>query len=336
MLRNLTNQEDEERVTLRSSLSRKRHVIINPASAGGRTRAKVSRIVKVLDDHFGRSYSLDITRKPGEASLFARQAVRNGSRLVVAVGGDGTIQEVVNGFFRDGKAINFDCELGIINCGTGGGFCQSLGLPGKLEMQLKVLMNGNRRLVDIGRAIFYSPEGLLQERLFLNECQAGIGAAVVQSVQSRHKRLGGLAAFGLAALEKAIRHPARQIKVTVADKLLSTGPLIGIVIANGRYAGGGMSLAPKARPDDGLLDILLIHDQPLVRRLWNFPKIYSGRHIACPEFTYSQATHVLMESEESSRVEADGELIGCLPCRVDVIPSALKVKTFDRKGGKNL
>jgi len=301
-------------------------VLLNPASSGGRTGQKRSQILAVLDRYLGRSYSLHLTRRPLEATSLAREAILAGSELVITVGGDGTIQEAVNGFFAGGRPLNPDCRLGVINAGTGHGFVQSLGFPSDIEGQCAQIADGATRPVDIGRAVFSNGNSSPAERYFVNECQAGIGGEVVKKVHAGNKKLGGTLAFGLATLAAAWTYPNRTMTVSVDGAPPITGKFIAVVCANGNSMAGGMHLAPEAKVEDGLLDILFMHEQTRSERLRNFPKIYSGSHLGSPKFNCSRGRSVSLTSEENVALEADGELLGRLPCRIEVLPSALQVR----------
>jgi diacylglycerol kinase (ATP) len=314
-------------------MKEKTHLIINPSSAAGKTGQRQSHILAALHRHLGQPNSLCLTSRPGEATTSAREAILAGSDLVIAVGGDGTIQETVNGFFSQGKLLRPGCQLGIINSGTGGGFVQSLGLPPDIESQCRVIGEGRTRLIDVGRAVFSDGKGAGLERLFINECQAGIGGEVVKKVRGGYKKLGGLLGFGLSTLAVALNYPNRKMTISVDDGPEVSGRFIGIVAANGNTMAGGMRLAPRAQVEDGLLDILFIHGQTLPERLWNFPKIYSGSHLTSPKFSYFQGKSIRLTSEEEVTFEADGELCGHLPCRIDILPSALRVRANPRREG---
>ena len=301
-------------------------VLLNPASSGGRTGQKRSQILAVLDRYLGRSYSLHLTRRSLEATSLAREAILAGSELVITVGGDGTIQEAVNGFFAGGRPLNPDCRLGVINAGTGHGFVQSLGFPSDIEGQCAQIADGATRSVDIGRAVFSDGNGSPAERYFVNECQAGIGGEVVKRVHAGNKKLGGTLAFGLATLAAAWTYPNRTMTVSVDGAPPITGKFIAVVCANGNSMAGGMHLAPEAKVEDGLLDILFMHEQTRSERLRNFPKIYSGSHLGSPKFNCSRGRSVSLTSEENVALEADGELLGRLPCRIEVLPSVLQVR----------
>ena len=305
----------------------KAHVILNPASAGGKTARKQPYLIKALERSLGKNYSRCVTRRPREATSSAQDAIRNGCDLIVAMGGDGTIQEVVNGFFSEGRLLSSSCELAIISSGTGRGFAQSLGLPTKLDDQVEIVTDGETRSVDVGKVSFRLADGKMAERFFVNECQGGIGGVVVRDVGTNYKRLGGLAAFGFVTLSRALHHRGQLIEAVIDDGLEIERPLLGVIIANGAYAGGGMCLAPHARIDDGLLDLVMIHDQSLTQRFKSFSGIYSGRHIDSPFFSYYQGKRFRISSPEAVILEADGELLGSLPCTTEILPRVLKIKT---------
>lgn len=302
------------------------HVIFNPVSAGGKTGARQAEILNALERKMGNGYSLCVTGEPLEASFSAKKAILEGSELIITIGGDGTIQETVNGFFSDGNIINPSCQLGIIDSGTGHGFVQSLGLPSGLEEQLEVIHRGQAQPIDLGKVVFSDKNGQPKEHYFINECQAGIGGEVVRLVHSRHKRLGGFIAFGAVTLLTALRYPNRSMTVEIDRTTRITERFIGVVIGNGNYMAGGMKLIPHAKVDDGLFDILLMHEQSIPQRLRNFPKIYSGRHLSSPKFTQYRGKKVTLSSSESVTFEADGEFLGSLPCSIEIVPSAMQVR----------
>jgi len=306
---------------------RRTHVILNPASSAGRTGRRQAEILAAIERHLGQEFSLFVTKRPNEATSSARDASLRGAELIIAVGGDGTIQEVVNGLMEAGSRLNRRLQLGIINAGTGHGFAQSLGLPEGFDDQCAAIALGTVRRVDIGRAFYTNGRGQRIERYFINECQAGIGGRVVEKVQSGHKKLGGFLGFGLATLTAALSYPNRSITYSVDDGPEVEGKFLGIVAANGSVMAGGMRLAPQATVVDGRLDILFMHGQTLAERLRNFPKIYSGRHLESPKFSCLRGQSISLASEESVSFEADGEMFGYLPCRIEVLPSALELRT---------
>ena len=303
------------------------HVILNPASSAGRTGRRQAGILAAIERHLGREFSLCVTKRPDQATSSAREASLRGAKLIIAVGGDGTIQEVVNGMMKAGRPPDRRPQLGIINAGTGHGFAQSVGLPAGIDDQCAGIALGAVRRIDIGRATSVNGRGQRAERYFVNECQAGIGGRVVERVQGGYKKLGGFLAFGLATLTAALSYPNRSIRFSVDDGPEYEGEFLGIVAANGNVMAGGMRLAPQATVEDGRLDILFMHGQLLPERLRNFPKIYSGTHLASPKFSCLRGRSISLASREPVPFEADGEMFGYLPCRIEVLPSALELRT---------
>jgi diacylglycerol kinase (ATP) len=312
---------------------RRTHVILNPASSAGKTGHRQAEIIAAVERHLGGEFSLCVTKRPNEATSSARTASLRGAELVIAVGGDGTIQEVVNGLMEAGSPLGRRAQLGIINAGTGHGFAQSLGLPAGIEDQCAGIALGTVRRIDIGRATYANGRGQRTKRYFVNECQAGIGGRVVEKVQAGQKKLGGLLAFGLATLKAALSYPNRSIWFSVDDGPEEEGRFVGIVAANGNVMAGGMRLAPQATVEDGRLDILFMHGQTLAERLRNFPKIYSGTHLGSPKFSCLRGRSISLASEEPVSFEADGEMFGHLPCRIEVVPSALELRTVSPATG---
>ncbi|WP_456406759.1 diacylglycerol/lipid kinase family protein [Caldithrix abyssi] len=301
------------------------HCIINPASAARRTRGRWLRLLKVLQNTWPDELTFTITDFAGHATLIARQAVEQGSKKIVVMGGDGTIQETVNGLLANHQTCLEEISLGILSSGTGQGLAQSLGLPRDLPAQWTVICQGKKRRIDLARAIFLDEEKQWQRRLFVNECQIGLGADVVQNLSFKTKKLGGCVGFGFTALRTALRQPSFKIRLRLNDAYSVTAQVLGVVIANGAFTGGGMQLAPKALLDDGQLDVLLIHDQSALQRLRNFPSIYTGKHGMKGAFSFYRVRRVALLSSHKAPIAADGEILGSLPLTVEALPSALTV-----------
>ena len=303
------------------------YVIFNPTAGGGMAGKLRSKILAGISRRFGNSCIFSETHFAGEATMLSRKAITNGAKLAIAVGGDGTIQEVVNGFFSNGVVINPGCELGIIDCGTGSGLAQSLNLPDSIESQIDLIYEEKTCAIDVGRIVHCNHENKREQHIFVSECQLGIGSAVVEGVQSKHKRLGGTMAFGSVAFQKAIGYKAKKISLQFDSQKKTTEKLIGIVIGNGKYCGGGMKLTPSAQLNDGLLEALTIHDMSIMTRLINFPKIYWGKQVNSPYFKIRQCKKVIIDCEEPITVAADGEMLGMTPCEIEILPAVLKVKS---------
>jgi YegS/Rv2252/BmrU family lipid kinase len=298
--------------------------IINPASAGGKTAKKAGEIVSKLETVIDGSLLVRETTKSLDATDFSFEAVRNGISSFIVIGGDGTIQEAVNGILNS-QNWN-DCELGIVNSGTGHGFVQSIGLPESLEEQIRIAASGISKTVDLGHISFKDFDGKENSRFFINESQLGIGGAVVQRVGKNHKLLGGKLAFGLTTIETVFRHPNQLLEYEINNEMIIKHNCTGLVIANGAYCGGGMNLAPGAIVDDGELDLLIMENLSLTERFKGFSKIYSGKHIHLQKFNLRRVQSLSITSDEIVLVEADGELLGTTPCDIKIIPGAIKVR----------
>ncbi|MEX2117183.1 MAG: diacylglycerol kinase family protein [Bacteroidota bacterium] len=300
------------------------HVILNPAAAGGKAGRSQGSFLKLFEAEFPAGFTLDVTTENGQAIALTKNALSNGAELIVAVGGDGTCNEVLNGFFERRKPIRPSSRLGFITSGTGVDASRNLGLPAGLRAQIRRLRQG-RRLVDVGLVTYEASDGTTLERLFLNDCQPGIAARVVQRVTPALKRLAGFLAYGIASTLTALTYRGHHMKITCDRDKPIEGMFLGVVAANGRFAGGGMDFAPYSRIDDGKLDVIMIRDQRRIDRLMNLPKIYSGRHIGLPWVIWRKAQKVRITSNEPVALEADGELLGYLPCEIRVLPRALTI-----------
>jgi YegS/Rv2252/BmrU family lipid kinase len=309
---------------------RELHIILNPASSGGKTGEHQHKILSSIEKYFGNDYTLWITGKPNDAFLFTKKAIEEGCSLLISAGGDGTIQEIVNGLLNTGNNKH-SCKLGLLNCGTGQGFAQSLCLPKNIDDQLGIIKKGFTRSIDAGKISFYL-NGEKQTRYFINEFQAGIGGAVVRNVNKNLKRKGGLIAFGLGTISTVLNFPNQRISMILDDSTEIKGEYTGIVVANGNMTGGGMNLSPLSNLSDNFFNLLIIHKQKSIQRLFNFSKIYSGRHINSRTFSYMLIKKIVLMSDEDVPVEADGEIFSPLPCEIEIIPSAVEVCANNHTG----
>lgn len=297
------------------------YIIFNPASAGGKTAKKKKEILSLLNLFWNTNYNFEVVADPVLAEFKVRKAILDGAELIIAVGGDGTIQHIVNGFFTNGEIINSNCCLGIISCGTGQGLAQSLGLPDSIMQQLKIINNGDAIKIDLGKVTF---NGKKSVKYFVNELQLGIGASVVKNVSPRLKRSGGRYAFALGTLRTILISKPSRVKITLNDSVYINDKLTGVVISNGAYTGGGMQLTPQAKLNDGHLDVLIMSEMSVLNKIIEFPKIYSSNHLCSKYFKYIQAEKIKIENE-SDLLEADGELYNGIDLTVEVVPSVLNV-----------
>jgi YegS/Rv2252/BmrU family lipid kinase len=302
-------------------------VIINPASAAGKTARRIPAIVEAIERRFPERCTFALTERPGDATRLADESVRSGSSLVVAVGGDGTVHEVVNGMMGASHGGIPSSLLGVISSGSGRGFALSLRLPRTLEGQVDLIAECAGRPVDVGVVTTRGRDGRRHDHYFINECQIGIGADVVHGTRRMRKAAGGLLGYGLATFSALFRSPNADLSLTIDGREEPPSSILGLAVGNGDITAGGMSLTPGAEPDDGVLNMLTIHGQSLAERLRSFPKIYSGAHVGTRGFTYSTVKQCRVSGPRPLAVAADGELIGTLPCTISVLERALRVIT---------
>lgn len=302
---------------------KKIHIVFNPASAGGKTGQKRKKILSELKYYLGNTFSFSETTKVADATAITRKVVTKGCNTIIAVGGDGTVNQVLNGFFNNGISINPEIKLGVISFGTGQGFAQSLGLPTDLSSQIKVIKDNRIKSVDVGKIIFkdhYIP------KYFINEFQVGIGGSLNKTISPRTKKMLGRFAFGFEAVKTLFNYEADELQMIINGKTISEN-IIGVVISNGAYTGGGMKLTPNALLNDGFLDVLVIKDMSLVNRLVSFSKIYSANHINREAFQLIKTKRVEFKNLNGLAAESDGELIVDKCVCVKVLPLALNVIT---------
>ncbi len=290
-------------------------VIGNPRA--GRGRADLDAIVAQLA-RAGREATALLTERAGHAVELAHEARRQGADMVIAVGGDGTVHEVVNGLMANGPATGTPI-LGVIPVGSGCDYARTFDMPTDVSAAVDQLASERPpRTVDVGEVTF--AEG---KRYFANIAEVGIGAACVERA-ARLPRALGPAMYGVAfvmTLPSFKRHHAR---ITLDDRFYD-GPLTNLVCAIGRVFGGGMQVAPKAEVDDGLFDVQVQFGTKLdyVRAL---PKVYKGTHVPHPKIREERAAVVEVRCEPEGVIEADGELLGHTPAMFRVLPGALKLK----------
>jgi len=301
-------------------------VIVNPASAGGRTGKDWPRVQRCLVDA-GVDFVPRITSASGDATRLAREALREGYQRIVAVGGDGTLNEVVNGFFdpETREPVNPEAILGMLPSGTGGDFRKSAGIPRAHATACALLARGDVRSVDCGR-IDYHGGGAPAPRWFVNIADCGLGGDVVHRVNKSRKAAGGTATFLYHSMAALMRFGSRMVRVDV-DGQVHEGPMQNVVVANGQYFGGGMRIAPEARLDDGLFDVVLTSDLGLRRSLAGLPKVYQGKHIGRPGVTHLRGRVVIVTPLEQRPIlfDVEGEQVGRAPATLTCLPGALRL-----------
>ena len=296
-------------------------LICNLRSGKGGVSKALPEVVAALADR-GLEYEVRMTDHPGHAIEIARQESHAGRRFLVAVGGDGTIHEVVNGMIEDDVPIAEDPVLGVVSAGTGSDFIKTFGLPASPSVAVSHLDGSDSFPIDIGKVV-YTKDGAEVTRYFPNIAEAGIGADVVARAERLPRWLGPtvyLAAFWLVMR----KHKIAQVKVDLVDRVYE-GPANNIVVANCQFFGGGMKIAPKAAPTDGLLDIQVEHARKR-EAISIMPKIFKGEHLPHPDIEEFKRVRCSVESDRPLLIEADGEVLGHTPARFEVLRDIIRLK----------
>jgi YegS/Rv2252/BmrU family lipid kinase len=300
--------------------------IINPASARGATlRAWAVARKRVIAA--GVDFDEHLTARSGEATGVAREALTIGITRIVAVGGDGTLSEVVNGYFDEGgRAINGAASIGLLPSGTGSDFQRSLGLTGHGDW-IRALVSPQHRLIDAVRAEFLSRDGASVSRFFINVASFGLGGDVSELVNRWRDAIprwvGGRARFSAAAIAALGRYKNVAVSLRLDEREIKINSNL-IVVANGRFAGGGMMLAPHAEMDDGLLDVIVTDGATRFDVIKELPRIRRGEHLKNPTVSEMRAREVTINSEKQMAIDLDGETVGLTPAHLKVLPSAVR------------
>ncbi|HOE66045.1 MAG TPA: diacylglycerol kinase family lipid kinase [Candidatus Hydrogenedentes bacterium] len=298
-------------------------IIINPAAANGRLGRVWPRLEPVVREALGDCEALRTERR-GHACELARAALQSGCERIVSVGGDGTHNEVLNGFFDGAALVQPDAILGFLPFGTGGDFVRSIRIP-KGPAAIQALRTATLKAVDVGRVRFRASDGTTQTRHFMNITDFGIGGEVVRRVNASNKFFGGFASFLWGVLTAIATHTNAEMELTFDGEPLR-GKFSNIIVAKGQYYGGGMHVAPFARLDNGLFDVYVIGDVGKIESFVNLPKVYlGGLHRRVDKVRYIRAKHIDARSNSNVLVNIDGEQPGGLPLEISLVPKAIRL-----------
>lgn len=283
-------------------------IILNP-SAGS---------IKDLDDVAAQlarlpNAEIRLTTKPGSAVRFARTAIRNGRQTIIAAGGDGTLNEVINGIGENLGAA----QVGLLPLGTGNDFARSIEMPVDLKEAIDVIRAGETRAVDLVRVT--SDE----VRYFVNVSAGGFSGLVNEKLTPEMKKTWGPLAYlrGAAAALPELRAYRTTLAFDNAESLMME--LYNVVVANGRYVAGGRSIAPEASIDDGLLDVILIPERPATELALVVAQIALGSHLSSGAIIHRRAKKLTVNSKPGMWFNVDGELVGNEPATFEIVPRAL-------------
>jgi len=298
-------------------------VVVNPVAGGGLVGREWPRIERKLRE-VGLMFDHEFTRSSGHATEIAKEAANTGYRCLVAVGGDGTVNEVANGILCSAHSANI--ILGIVSSGTACSFVRSLGIVQDYSGSSPLVIGRGSKLIDIG-VVQCRNRGQLVKRFFVNEASVGFPAEIANAWTSLPGHFGHRINLGLRAIAGygclAI-HRNKRVRLRVENEVESVC-ICTIVVANGQYFADGMLIAPHASLDDHLLDVIILEDVSKTYLLKMRPALYDGSHIGLSKVRERKIATIAVESDEQLLVETDGEIIGEVPASFSLIPSALTI-----------
>ncbi|MEO6394421.1 MAG: diacylglycerol kinase family protein [Devosia sp.] len=302
-------------------------IVVNPTADGGRLNEAWPELKRLLEARLG---PLDVlhTTVPGDGRRLAAQHVRNGRSLIIAAGGDGTANEVADGLLKAGGGP----ALGLISMGTGRDFIRTLGYRADMLDAVDAISLGRTRLIDAGRVSYVDDDGHEQMRHFLNVGSLGVSGPTVRAVNaSRHaRRTNGRIAFYYHTIVEMLKYRPQRVRLRFDDGESLEVETALVAVANGRFFGGGMMVAPDAALDDGLFDVLIYRADGKLRMVLDFNTIYRGAHVKLPRVRVKRCRWVEVEpvggESDAAIMEIDGESPGRIPARFELLPRALTLR----------
>jgi diacylglycerol kinase (ATP) len=300
-------------------------VIVNPRSANSSTGRRWPEIEHRLRSALS-TFDTVFTERPNHATELAREGAANHDRVVI-VGGDGTINEVANGLMSDDRPLRADLVMAIVPRGTGADFVRTMGIPHDLDAAVQRLTTGTPREVDVAKVRYHGADGSEQVRYFINQASVGMGPVVCVEVNRSSKRLGGRVSFLRGILIATFRYRSQPVLISVDGGPAEEVLLRNLWIANGRFSGGGICGAPRARPDDGLLDVVHVPELGFWQQALSMRRLRSGSFVNDPRVTYGTARRVEVQpaGPVAVSIEMEGEPIGSIPATFEMLDAHLKV-----------
>jgi len=309
-------------------------VIVNPASADGATRENWPKIASDLRTHFG-AFTVAFTEAPGHARTLATEAAKQRAKLIIACGGDGTISEVANGIIES----NTEAELGILPAGTGSDFRRSIGVSHGVADAARSLRDGRTKIIDAVRVTFINDGGERETRYSINVASFGMSTEVLDRAASGEakkwvpaftpRKVTSKLSYAAATVQTTLAASPADVLVEIDERPERRLRVAEFCVANARYYGGAMKVAPDAKLDDGYFDVITIGDANSFRLLTNAPRLYFGAHLRMSEVTHELAKQVVARptsKDKEVRIELDGEVLGRLPSTFQIVPRALRVR----------
>lgn len=284
-------------------------IILNPAAGS----AENTEALREKFTRFG-PHEIRATAEPGDAQRFAQEAAGEGCELIISAGGDGTLNEVVNGV----AAENSQVRVGIVPLGTGNDFARSIGLPAKIDDCLEIIAHGQTKAIDLVRVTSD------QVRYFVNVSAGGFSGLVDEKLTPEIKKTWGPLAYfrGAAAALPELRAYKTTIVFDGAETIRMN--LYNVIVANGRFVAGGIPVAPEAIINDGVVDVFLIPEKPKAELTVVVAQILLGKHVGNDAIVYRRAATIEVNSKPGMWFNVDGELVGNEPALFEVMPGAMQ------------
>ena len=296
------------------------YLIVNPVAGAGKIARRWPVIMNYLQS-VRFDFDFNFTESPGHAVELARSAAQKGHKLIVSVGGDGTINEIVNGL-HESDCMNH-VMLGILNTGTASDYIRTIGVPRSLEDACQRLINPDKYTVDIG-VVECTDNGNIVKRLFVNFAGLGFDAEIVKATTHKYKAMGKMSSYLLGLLTTLITYKNKEISITIDGKIQNM-KICTIIMGLGKYGGGGMLTTPNADLSDNFFDVLVVGDLDKLDLLRSLPRIYKGTHLSHPKVDLIKATEVDIRPKINMPVQADGEIVGESPASFHILHSALTI-----------
>lgn len=301
-------------------------VICNPVSGSGKGPSVLTVLRRVLDRE-GVRYACEFSRRRGDPARLARSAALMGCSAIVAIGGDGTFFEVVNGVMEpDAANANPDLAVGLLQAGRGSDFGRSAGVPSDVEAACHRILQGRAQLTDLGHVTYTTMGGGERSRYFANAAGLGFDGAVTVRANSAPRVLGGGTLPYLTSLLATLgTYRNTRVSVRVDQDAEWHARVNSVVVANGQFFGGGMKVAPEASLSDGLFDIVVAGDLSKLDMVRLVPRVYVGTHVTHPKLRVLRGREVRVDSPDRMLLQADGEVLGKAPATFRIVPGALRL-----------
>jgi YegS/Rv2252/BmrU family lipid kinase len=307
----------------KSDINQEWYVIINPNAGNGKGKKDWNRIADILKNN-GIQFKVKPTERKGHATELTRELIAEGYRKIISIGGDGTLNEIVNGIFTQDHCPSTEIILSLIPVGTGNDWGRMFGIPLIYEGAVQVIKEGKLMLHDIGVISYFNGEEKAKT-YFINIAGLGFEAVVVRKTnKQKDKGMSNKAIYFYNLLSSLITYRNTPVDITIDEKTIRA-KVFSINVGNGRYCGGGMRQTPDALPDDGLFDITVIKEMGRIEIIKSLQLLYNGTIMSHPKVNGYRSNNLKVNSDSLLYIEADGESLGHTPVEFSIIPSAVNI-----------